>query len=97
MGASRKFALGAIVGITAGVIAGMLTAPKSGKETRSDIRKKAADMKGDAADTVDHAMGKAEEYMHRAEGMIRDFKEDMVGGKKDRHDSDLTEKGPWEK
>lgn len=35
---SRKLAIGAAVGITAGFIAGILTAPKSGKETRKDIK-----------------------------------------------------------
>ncbi len=33
-----KFALGAIIGTLIGVIAGFLTAPKSGKETRQDIK-----------------------------------------------------------
>ena len=43
-----KFALGAIIGAAAGVVAGMLTAPKSGKETRADLKLKADEMKADA-------------------------------------------------
>jgi gas vesicle protein len=35
---TRKFALGAIIAAVAGYIAGLLTAPKSGKETRKDIK-----------------------------------------------------------
>lgn len=35
-----KVALGAIIGAAAGVVAGILTAPKSGKETRADLKKK---------------------------------------------------------
>lgn len=44
-----KFVLGAVIGATAGVVAGLLTAPKSGKETRADIKKKAGQLKDDAA------------------------------------------------
>ena len=40
-----KFAIGAIIGAAAGIVAGVLTAPKSGKQTRGDIKKKAAELK----------------------------------------------------
>src|ERR1700749_2579201 len=36
----RKFAIGAALSALAGYIAGILTAPKSGKETRENIRTK---------------------------------------------------------
>jgi gas vesicle protein len=36
--ATKKFAIGAVVAAAAGYIAGILTAPKSGKETRADIK-----------------------------------------------------------
>lgn len=39
---SRKLAVGAIVAGAAGYVAGILTAPKSGKETRKDIHDGAA-------------------------------------------------------
>src|SRR5258707_559776 len=35
---TRKFALGAIFAAIAGYVAGILTAPKSGKQTRADIK-----------------------------------------------------------
>jgi gas vesicle protein len=35
---NKKLALGALVGVMAGFITGILTAPKSGKETREDIK-----------------------------------------------------------
>lgn len=38
---NKKFAIGALIGAAAGVITGLLTAPKSGKETRKDIKDKA--------------------------------------------------------
>ncbi len=39
----KKFAIGAALTAAAGYIAGVLTAPKSGKETREDIKNKATD------------------------------------------------------
>ena len=35
---TKKFAIGAVVAAAAGYVAGILTAPKSGKETRKDIK-----------------------------------------------------------
>jgi gas vesicle protein len=46
--AKKKFGLGIILGAIAGVLAGFLTAPKSGKETREDLKNKALDIKGSA-------------------------------------------------
>ncbi|MBC7581434.1 YtxH domain-containing protein [Aeromicrobium sp.] len=40
--AAKKFALGAAIAATAGYIAGMLTAPQSGKDTRQDVKDTAA-------------------------------------------------------
>ena len=44
-----KFVLGTLAGAAAGVVAGMLTAPQSGKETRADLKAKAAELKEEAA------------------------------------------------
>ncbi len=54
-----KFALGAVVGAAAGLVAGILTAPKSGKETRADIKAKATEVKGKAVNKVNQVKGKA--------------------------------------
>jgi gas vesicle protein len=35
---TKRFAIGAVVAAAAGYVAGVLTAPKSGKETRKDIK-----------------------------------------------------------
>ena len=43
---NRKFFLGVVLGAAAGLVAGILTAPKSGKETRQELKeqgKKALD------------------------------------------------------
>jgi gas vesicle protein len=38
MGKANKFAMGAVLAAAAGYVTGILTAPKSGKETRNDIK-----------------------------------------------------------
>lgn len=48
-----KFALGAIMGAAAGIVAGLLTAPKSGKMTRKDIKAKAVELKNRSAQKED--------------------------------------------
>ncbi len=39
----KKFAIGAVISAAVGYVAGLLTAPKSGRETRQDIKNKAHD------------------------------------------------------
>jgi gas vesicle protein len=58
---SSKIAIGAIVGAGIGIVAGILTAPKSGRETRDDIKRKADDLKGQANAKKDSLLFKAEE------------------------------------
>lgn len=48
MGKGGTFLKGALVGVLAGATAGVLLAPKSGKETREDIKKAAAKLSKDA-------------------------------------------------
>ena len=48
MAKGKKFGLGILLGAVAGVVAGLLTAPKSGKETREDLKNKALEVKGAA-------------------------------------------------
>jgi gas vesicle protein len=62
----RKFALGAVIGGTVGYLAGLLTAPKAGKETREDISKKAADVKSDAEIQLQLTMDDLGEAMQAA-------------------------------
>ena len=45
---AKKVAIGAAIAGAAGYVAGILTAPKSGKETRADIKRTAAHAKSEA-------------------------------------------------
>jgi len=48
----RKIALGSAIAGVAGYLAGVLTAPKSGQQTRKDIAKTADNLKTDTADQL---------------------------------------------
>ena len=68
-------ALNTILAAAAGFAAGILLAPKSGKETREDIRVKALETKDAASESADKAMQVARESAAKAEvearGMAR--------------------------
>lgn len=51
----KSFAIGALIAGVAGYVTGVLTAPKSGKETREDIVDKAEDIKHGAEDQLQSA------------------------------------------
>lgn len=51
----RKLAIGALIAGVGGYLAGILTAPKSGKETREDIADKADEIKDDAHEQLQKA------------------------------------------
>jgi gas vesicle protein len=70
-----KFALGALIGAVAGLVAGVLTAPKSGKETRADIKEKAAELKSEAARRTDEAKAKSYKAVHEVKDKAGDYKE----------------------
>lgn len=80
-----KFALGAIIGTAVGAVVGILTAPKSGKETRADLKakadavltdteKKAAEFKTEAVKKAEALKEKAEELKTRTENAVEGTK-----------------------
>lgn len=82
--AKKKFGLGIILGALAGILAGFLTAPKSGKETRKDLKNKALDIKGSAerklkdahkelGNLSDEAKSKAKELKGKAKEEMDDL------------------------
>jgi len=85
-----KFAAGTIFGAIAGVIAGILTAPKSGKETRADLKLKADEIKGGAVEKTDDLKGKASEVVKDVKVAAEDLKvraERAVDGAKEGFNS----------
>lgn len=67
-----KLAFGAIVGAAAGVIAGLLTAPRSGDETRTDLNKKAKELKKAAKRRSDVMYEKLDEAVAKGEHVLKD-------------------------
>ena len=69
-----KFALGALLGAAAGVVAGVLTAPKSGKETRADLKNKADELKTQASEKADKAKQQADKLVKDARATTDTYK-----------------------
>jgi len=61
----RNFAIGALLAGAAGYITGVLTAPKSGRETREDIVDKAEDVKQTAEDQLQAAHDEVAEMLKK--------------------------------
>jgi gas vesicle protein len=57
---AKKFAIGAAIAATAGYIAGVLTAPKSGKEARQDIK-----------DTASKGVAEAEKQLQNVQDELK--------------------------
>lgn len=73
--AKGKLAIGALVGAVAGFVTGVLMAPKSGKETRDDIKNKAMEAKGAATQEAAKVKKAAESKVEEAKA----WGEEVVG------------------
>jgi gas vesicle protein len=73
---AKKIAMGAALSALVGYVAGILTAPKSGKETRSDIKNKAIDtyaaaekelksLHTELTDVIDEVSDRINDFRHR--------------------------------
>lgn len=67
-----KFILGSVLGAIAGAIGGVLLAPKSGEETRNDIKRKAGEVGSEAEHEVDRVKQSAESLVHRGAEEVED-------------------------
>lgn len=75
MGNKRNIALGALLAGAAGYVAGVLTAPKSGRETRKDIKQKAAKAKTEAEHKLKEAHSELNNVLEQANKKITSGKE----------------------
>jgi gas vesicle protein len=78
-GLAKGLLIGFIAGTVAGAITALLYAPKSGKELRSDIKKKANEFAEEAGEYVKVARAKAVEVVNqgktRSDQVVSDAKE----------------------
>ena len=70
---SSKMALGAIVGVGIGYAAGILTAPKSGKQTRKDIQRAALKAKSDAEKKLKHSHSELNKLINQAKRQTKNL------------------------
>jgi len=82
MSKKAKFGFGLVLGAVAGVVAGLLTAPKSGKETRAELKRKKDDAQDKATAKVNEVRGKANDKAEELKGRAREAANDA----KDRAD-----------
>lgn len=79
----RKFALGAVIAAAAGYLAGILTAPKSGKETRKDIQNAAVKTKAEAEKALKNLHSELADLIKEAKQKAKDLsdtaKEELTG------------------
>ncbi len=70
----RKVALGAIVAGVAGFVTGILTAPKSGKETRQDLKNTANNFKRDAEKKLKELSVEIGELLEKGQKLAKEQK-----------------------
>lgn len=70
----RKFAIGALVAGVAGYLAGILTAPKSGKETRNDIKDVALRTKAEAEKSLKALHSELNELITEGKTKVKELK-----------------------
>ena len=82
MAQGKKFGFGIILAAAAGVLTGLLTAPKSGKETREDIKKKAGEVKGSA----ERKLKDAHKELDKVSAEAKSKAKELTGKAKDEMD-----------
>lgn len=67
----KKLALGAVIGVVAGFVTGILTAPKSGKETRQDIKKTANNVKREAEKKLKELSSELSDLISKGQKLVQ--------------------------
>ena len=71
---TKRFAIGATIAAGAGYLTGILTAPKSGKETRKDVKDAAVKAKHDAEKELKKLHSEVTAQLDRAKNIALKFK-----------------------
>jgi len=77
---SSNFAIGTLVAAGAGYVAGILTAPKSGKQTRGDIQSAALKTKKDAETSLKNLHSELNDLLKRGKDQAGDLKDKAQSG-----------------
>lgn len=79
----KNWALGAVIAGVAGYVAGILTAPKSGKETRKDIKDTAVKTKAEAEKKLKELHSELDDLIAKGKDKAKDLKKDAKKGMDD--------------
>lgn len=71
----RNFAIGTLIALGAGYVAGILTAPKSGKETRKDLQNAAIKTKTEAEKTLKNLHSELTDLIAEGKQRAKDVKD----------------------
>jgi gas vesicle protein len=71
-----KFAIGALIGAATGFAAGILTAPKSGKETVAELKVKTLRAKKEATKKADEIIANANDAVEKTKDKVQDVSND---------------------
>jgi gas vesicle protein len=74
MANGKKWAIGAVLAGIGGYVAGILTAPKSGKETRQDIKEEASKLRSEAEKKLKELHTELDVVLGQAKGKAADVK-----------------------
>jgi len=85
---TKKFALGAVFAAAAGFLAGILSAPKSGKDTRTDIKNAATASVNEAEKQLKKLNTQLTDLLNEGKKQVADLK-----GKAKKESDELMEKG----
>ncbi len=69
---AKRWATGALLAVAAGYVAGLLTAPKSGKETRQDIKDSANKSINEAERQLKHIHTELADMLGQAKALLND-------------------------
>jgi gas vesicle protein len=64
-----------VVGLSAGFVVGILFAPKSGKETRREIKEKSEELIEKGRESFDTAVGRTKEYVEKGKSRLAELKD----------------------
>lgn len=78
------FFMGFLIGGVLGALAGILFAPKSGKELRSDIKEKGSKVLKDAKGIYADTRTKAKEIIEEAKHQAKDLKKEAEAGEPEK-------------
>ena len=73
------FCMGLLIGGALGALAGILFAPKSGKELRSDIKEKGSEVLKDTKEIYTDASTKVKEIIEEVKHQVKELKKEAEG------------------